>query len=219
MGVFASINMIKLGEHRIKPLVKIVIMTVLISLGGSLGGCTIHKTIKSTDIIPQLQTGSPLKSISPKVFLFKEFKDIRGNDPFFVMKIDFNETKLDQTASSVIIRAIAGEFERNGHKCIMGKQPSKSDFIIEGTVYKFGLLIGSGVSGVKMTGNVALKLTISSASGEVRVLTKNYEGEYYFSSAMGVPYWKWKDILKQATHDMIKEISTDSELLEFLEKT
>ena len=53
-------------------------------------GCATNYTIKGLDI-PQMQTGSLLKGVSPKIFAFKGFKDVRWGDSYLVFKkIDYS---------------------------------------------------------------------------------------------------------------------------------
>ena len=192
--------------------VAVMAVTVIIA------GCV--TTIKTKDI-QQLQTGSPLKSINPKIFAFKEFKDIRGTEPSLVWKLGGRDVILDMPAATVVATAIKRELERNGHTCVMDTPESKANFVIEGAVYKYLLRADSGFFTTKIIGNVAVKLTVSAVSDVKKVLTKSYEGEYYLSSNNSNPVPtlnSWVAISNQALLEMVKEISTDSELIEFLEK-
>lgn len=161
-------------------------------------GCT-HIILKSSEI-PILQTGSPLRGVSPKIFAFKDFRDVRGRDPYFMHP----GHKLEQPAATVVAIAIRKELERNGHTCIVYSAQSKSDFIIEGSVYKFGVWEGA---------TVAVKLTVTPVPPKEGFLTNTYEGGAPWR--IGVSETKH---LKQALLAMVKEMSTDPELIAFLEK-
>lgn len=191
--------------------VAVMAVTVIIA------GCAMTMTIKTKDI-PQLQTGSPLKSINPKRFAFKEFKDIRGREPSLVGKIKALEFNLDMPAATVLAAAIKRELERNGHACVADTPESKANFIIEGAVYKYWLKEDASFSAATIIGNVAVKLTVSSVSDEKKVMTKSYEGEYYLSAGFGVRPGSCDAVLNQALLGMVKEISTDPELIAFIEK-
>lgn len=194
-------------------------------------GCATNYTIKGLDI-PQMQTGSLLKGVSPKIFAFKGFKDVRWGDSYLVFKkIDYSffsglivsTMALDQPAAAIISMAIKRELERNGHKCIRNSDETKSDFIIEGTVYKFGLIRDNSFLIEKVTGNVAVKLTIVNFSDDKRVLTKNYEGEYHLSGGRignegTEPWQEYEKILHQSLWNMLKELSNDPELIDFIGK-
>jgi hypothetical protein len=191
-----------------KPAAVMVILFILV-------GCT--HIIKSTDLLPE-PTGSPLKSVSPKTFVFKEFRDVRGvADPLFFFKAPGNEWRLEQPPATLIATTIKKEFEINGHTCVGDMQQSKSDYIVEGSVYKYGVM-DYGPLRLKtiVIATVAVKLTVSSVSGVKRVFTKNYEGKYSLSSAWGVK--RIYELLKPALLAMVKEISTDPELIAFIEK-
>lgn len=178
-------------------------------------GCT--HTIKSNEISVS-QAGSPMKAVRPKTFAFKEFKDIRGTDPFLVAKVGVHKFKLDQPAATVVATMIRKELQRNGHMCVIDLPQAKSDFIIEGTVYKCWFTTEQvGFFSKKVTANVAVKLAVSPVSPGKGVLTKSYEGEYHLAGVT-VGMEKGKDILDQAILAMLKEMSTDPELIAFLEK-
>ncbi len=179
-----------------------------------IAGCAI--TIK-TDDIQQLQSGSPLKSINPKIFAFKEFKDIRGLKPSYVGTIRFSKINLDVPTATVVATAIKRELERNGHVCVVDKPGSKANFVIEGVVYKYWIREDSSFFTVKIIGDVAIKLTVSAVANDKNVLIRNYAGEYYLSSGFGVPRNSWEAISNQALLEMVKEISTDPEFIGFIE--
>jgi len=185
-------------------------------------GCA--HTIRSADI-PLLQTGSPLKGIKPKTFAFKEFRDARsrGTDALWVGQIAALKQKIDQPVAVVVGMAIRKELERNGHICIDYSPQPKADFIIEGTVFKYWFYVERGGTAFVLTsrfvGNVAVKLTVSNTSPDKGVLIKSYEGESLTDIFMAHPRGKAALVtLSQAQLAMVKEISTDSELIEFLEK-
>jgi hypothetical protein len=180
-------------------------------------GCTHIHTMKKDDI-SVLQTGSPLKGVAPKTFAFKEFRDARGKgmDPYLVLQLDsYNLWKLEQPATAFVAMAIRRELERNGHTCITYSEQSKSDFIVEGSVYKYWILYDPGLVLVKFHANIGAKITVSPASAENRVLTKTYEGD---ATTRRLPGERWKTILNQALLMMLKEFSTDPDLVAFLEK-
>jgi uncharacterized lipoprotein YajG len=182
-----------------------------------LAGCT--HAIKS-DEISSLRTGSPLKSVRPRTFAFKEFVDVRGNDAFVVAKGGGHKWKLDQPVATVVATAIRKELERNGHTCVMDSPQSKSDFIIEGSVYKFWISTGGGGFAshtVIVRANVAVKLTVGPVSPEKGALTKSYEGEYQLA-AFYISLETRKDILNQALLAMVKQMSTDPELIALVGK-
>jgi len=194
-------------------------LLTLIAISLILQGCMMMShTIASADLLPQVQAGSPLKSVSPKTFAFKEFGDTRNiSDPLLLMEAPFHKYKLDQPPAILVAEAIKKELERNGHICIDYSPQSKADFIIEGTVYKYWSFYTSIAWTYNSTANVAVKLTVSPFSGDKRVFIKNYEGEYVLNKATYSPK-EVKEVLSQALMEMLKEISTDSELIEFIEK-
>jgi len=179
-------------------------------------GCTRTYTMKKDEMISILQTGSPLKGIAPKTFAFKEFRNARGrgmDDPYLVLRFGVEKFVLEQPTTAVVAMAIRKELERNGHTCITYSPQSKSDFLVEGSLYKYEILLNIGAYA-----EVGANITVSSASAENRLLTKTYEGDYRMVKSGGIGGGKWKTLLNQALLAMLKELSTDPDLVAFLEK-
>ncbi len=183
-------------------------------------GCTY--TLKSNDV-PILETGSPLKGIRPKTFAFKEFRDARGTvrgtfgevlnvskDPYLFKKEGIDTCRLDQLPTSFVATVIRKELERNSHTCITYSAQSNPDFIIEGSVYKFGPKSG----GRGHVAQVAVKLTVNPIFPGKEVLIKTYEGQ----GAPDFHLYACKTPLHRALLAMVKEMSTDLDLIAFLEK-
>jgi hypothetical protein len=189
----------------------------LVILSLLLGGCA--ATIKSSRV-PLLQSGSPLKSISPKVFAIKEFDNASGVKPGVIWSIGMgHKVVLDDPVEVIVSDAIRNELERNGQKCIGGDLHSNTDFLVEGTVYKYSHaqdVRNMGFS-IEVKGTVAVKLTVSRVSQHEEFFTKNYEGTSTKSSAVLTENDR-VETLNEALMDMVKKISTDEELISFLEK-
>jgi hypothetical protein len=173
-------------------------LVAVLALAILLVGCT--QTLKSKKI-SGLKTGSPLKGIAPKIFAFKEFRDVRQVDPYRLS--EFNRIKLDKPLADLIAMVIRKELERNGHTCITYSAQSKADFIIEGSVYK-PVYIFDATAGVK--------LTIYPVSSEKRVFIKAY-------GSAGIGHaGDLKEQVDWLLLPLVKEMSTDPELIAFLEK-
>jgi hypothetical protein len=151
------------------------------------------------------------------MFAFKEFKDTRmTTDPLFLVRsISLAEVKLDQPPSTVVSMAIRKEFERNGHRCIDYSPQSKADFVVEGTVFTYWLGLETEFSISTATGNVGVKLRVSSVPNDKLFFMRNYEG--VFSRKILTDY-ALKGILFQAQLAMIRQISSDPKMIEFLNK-
>jgi hypothetical protein len=115
---------------------------------------------------------------------------------------------LDEPPASLVAMVIRKELERNGHKCIVYSAQSNPDFIIEGSVYRFQIEMGRPSVTV-----VAVKLTVSPVSPGKEVLIKTSEGKARYSS-----YYTYKTSVNLALLAMVKEFSTDPDLIAFLEK-
>jgi len=169
-------------------------LAAAVAVTAALAGCF---NMKASEI-STLKTGSPLKGVRPKTFAFKEFKDTRGIDPYHV----WGGYKLDQPAASVVAMVIRKELERNGHRCVAYSAQANRDFIIEGSVSAYSVLV------------VGVKMTVNSVSPEKGMITKTYEGEVR-GSYNG---YTWNTKFNHALLAMVKEMSTDPDLIAFLEK-
>jgi uncharacterized lipoprotein YajG len=189
-------------------------LVAVMAVSNALLGCSITHTLKSADI-PQLQVGSPLKGVQPAIFAFKEFRDVR-DDNEMIWDVGIHKYRLDQPAAIVVATAIRKELERNGHTCVMESSQSNSDFVVEGTVYKYFLTMDSGGLIAFVNGNVATKLKITSNHADKKEFVKNYEGKY-LRSGFRFSFDEMLGISTQALLEMVKEMSTDPELVEFIQ--
>jgi uncharacterized lipoprotein YajG len=91
----------------------------------------------------------------------------------------------------------------------------KADFIVDGKIYKMSIQNIHGMWTMTQIANAGVKLTINREPSDSGVFEKSYEGEYTSQSAVlsGLT-----EKLGQAVLSMIKEISTDLELIEFIKK-
>ena len=183
---------------------------VVVTVSFMVAGCSVPYTMKTSEIA-MLQTGTPLKSVPPKIFAFKEFIDTRGGNPYLYYYWMFHKYKLDKPAATFAALATRKELERNGHTCIAYSPESKSDFIIEGSVTKFSFM---EIRGRGVMAYVSVKLTVSPASPGKGFLSKIYEGE---STRFRFNHDE-KDRMNEAMLAMVKEMSTDPELIALLEK-
>lgn len=182
-------------------------------------GCTY---VLKTSEIPTLQTGSPLRGVAPKTFAFKEFKDVRNvTDPLLIRDAGLipgtHTYILEQPPAVLVAMWMKKELERNGHKCVTFSSDVKADFIVDGSIYKYEFILISGITGTHAA-NTAVKIMISRVPTATGVFIKNYNGSFNGSpNSLG-----WLDVFKdafdRANLSMIKEISTDTELIEFIKK-
>jgi len=135
-------------------------------------------------------------------------------DPRLVMTGPGNKYMLEDPPSTLTAGKIRDELQRNGHVCINYTLDAKADFIIEGSVYKYSVSRAIGYIAQTFTGYTAVKLTVRRVSDN-GVFIKSYEGKY---KAGSISHSAWSTALTQATLTMIKEISTDTELVDFIEK-
>jgi hypothetical protein len=188
----------------------ISIMTLLPLLG-----CTHVGNITET---PVLQMGSPLRGLAPKTFAFKEFKDIRRvDDPSIMIKVGVHTYLLDQLPAIFIADRIKKEFERNGHKCVDASSQVKADFIVDGVIFKFSVNNYQRFFEMNQVANTGVKLTINRVSIDSGVFSKSYEGEFNNTSQIATQD-KFLLALGQAVLSMLKNMSTDLELIEFIKK-
>jgi hypothetical protein len=173
--------------------------------------------IKTSDM-PGLQAGSPLKSIGSKTFMINEFKDISlriSDDPLVIKKAGVHTWKLEQPPETVVASVVRKELERNGHKCIAPSSAKKADYIIDGTIFKFYPTFLPQAFSIRYISEIAVKLTVSRIPASSGVFVKQYQGTY--DAEEGHVAYLTKPV-QQTLLNMIKEISTDQDLIEFLQK-
>jgi len=220
----------KAAWTRLSKVAAVTAITIMLS------GCGTDRVYYKAADMPRFQTGSPLTGVRPKTFAFKEFRDVRdigmlnefafrgfsdvtGSDASLLFKVVNTEFRLEEPVANVVTAAIKKELERNGHTCIGYAQQSNADFIVEGSIYNYSFNMTSLYFTKQMTGNVAVKLTVGNKSADKGVLTKCYVGEYQFeTNAPTGGYGTGYEVLGLAQMAMVKEISTDPELVEFLDK-
>ncbi|MBL7075797.1 hypothetical protein ISS37_11235 [candidate division KSB1 bacterium] len=175
-------------------------------------GCT--HILKTSDF-STLQTGSPLRGVPSKTFAFKEFKRVRNvDDPALVAQVGAHTLVLDQPITTFVANQIRKELERNGHKFVNISSDVKADFIVEGSIYDFTYRVQQRLFSTNQTAHTGVKIMISCIPTEKGVFMKSYEGAYTTGGGLA----GWKSSLNQALVAMIKEISTDTELVEFIKK-
>lgn len=186
-----------------------------------LTGCSITHVL-NIDMSP-LQTGSPLREVPSKTFLFYEFEDVRATDEV-MNNWGAHHYQLDKSAGIVVGESIRQEFERNGHKCVSASSQSNIDYIVKGKISKYWFRWIKHEPRKTVT-TLVVELTVSDPNANSkRVYSKTYEGDYRFtghkSYNAGYDYQGkvFTQLLKRALMQIVIEISTDSDLIEFLEK-
>lgn len=197
------------GRKMDRKRIHFVILSVMALLTAFIAGCT-H--IVKTNDFSGFQAGSPLSSIKPKIFAFNEFKDSRvsgDDDPSVFTKNAGHIFKLDQSPASMAASALQKELKRNGHECISFSTNVKSDFIVDGTIFKFTVMSRPRLFHVEHSSKIAMKLSVSRVPVSNGLFVKSYQGEYESKEGSGIEYLG--NNIQQSLLTMIKEISTDQE--------
>ena len=198
--------------YGIPVLATLLIVTLVLS------GCIPAAVINTMDM-PGLQSGSPLKSIESRTFVINEFEDIRIkiNDDKRLMRPEARTWRLDQDPATLVSKAVRNELERNGHKTVDYSPDAKSDYVIDGTVFKFSSIVNAGTWSGTVTSTIGLKLTVSRVPNSRGVFVKTYQG-VYASKEGSTPTKPMTISIREALLMMVKDISTDQELIEFLQQ-
>jgi hypothetical protein len=184
----------------------IIIVMVLSCFG--LSGCT--WTIVTAKQAP-LQTGSALKLVKPLKVCIKDFQDMRGMQKD-VVHYNF---KLDKPIATWVHDTIQREFERNGHTCLKPDKEGEADIVVEGLVYRYSIDFQVGIYMSKMVSNVGVKMSIKAVRDPNHVFTKKYDGNSFVNS-MSMPLETVSEGQNEALLNMVKDFTTDQELLDFL---
>jgi uncharacterized lipoprotein YajG len=150
-----------------------------------------------------------------------EFQDVRGLAPNFVgvwtTALSDHKYNLDKPVSQVVRDSIQSEFERNGHICLGTGQQSQADIVIEGSVYEYMFSFQTMVGRQEMAGHVGVKVSVKAVSRPNDLLSKKYDGNYTENGllwSMDAPH----KVLNEARLNMLKELTTDQEFLDFLKR-
>jgi uncharacterized lipoprotein YajG len=182
-----------------------------------IAGC-VTNVLRVNDI-PSLQAGSPLRSVNSKTFAFKEFKDIRNvDDPSLLMRWSVTRSdRYEEPPATLVSILLKKELTRNGHKCVTYSSGVIADFIVEGSFYKNFLVMKQGVFTNLYTTMMGVKLMLSCIPSEKGVFVKSYEGDSTIPGTLG-QLEVAKISARETLLSMIKEISSDLEMIEFLNK-
>lgn len=163
-----------------------------------------------------LQTGSPLKSVSPTNFIIHPFEDTREEEASTIRSFNVNR-KTDKPIAKVVEDAIKKELQRNGHKFLESSSTDNKAIVIEGTVYQFSLASTPGILYMTLSGDVAVKITAYPSNQPDNMFIKKYKGHY--SGEWIAPRQKEPLVMNEALLEMISEFTTDEEFIMFLNKT
>lgn len=183
----------------------IVVLTVL-------SGCSATMSAKD---IPSLQTPSPLTGSRSQSFALHPFNDQQNMASPVILQVAFNKLTLEESPAAMTTAALRRELERTGHRPIQDGQPSKGDFLIEGTVTQCSLRRDIGNSLTTITGNVEMAITVRPVAGGKKTFTKRYRG-YHFINGPDLPPKIWKEVLSQAIAESITRLSMDRDLAAFI---
>jgi len=156
---------------------------------------------RPTAEITNLETGSPLRAVAPKVFCVEKVTDPKTPT---------------SNLGTTVAEALKRELIRNGQKCVATKEPGV-DFVISGTILGCGVGINHYALSSKIEANAALDMVVTSQRTPQRVFKKTYRGESYMSGVFLVPEGrKMSDCRDEALLNVVKEFSTDPEVIDFL---
>jgi uncharacterized lipoprotein YajG len=202
-----------------KVFIDIVLVILYILTFCTISGCLPPAVIITKDM-PGLKSGSPLRGIESKIFVVNEFQDIRTHsDDKRVMWPHKRTWRLDQDPADLVTQAVKKELERNGHQTLgFVDNLKKHDFVIDGTVYKFHSNVKSAVWSIILDSTIGIKLTVMRVPKSRGVFVKTYQGSYVFEGGP-TPTDPMTISIREALFMVVKDISTDQELIEFLQQS
>jgi hypothetical protein len=185
-------------------------------IAGLLLASCVHEVLRTSEMSPPLSR-SLLNEIPPKTFAFQEFKDIRGNEnPVRMMKLGRDTYDLEDPPATLVALWVRQELERNGHRVLPDSPAVKSDFIVQGTVYRFSVQRHVDLVSITWAAEIGVRLTISRVPADTGTLAKSYQGNHALTGVFVKGFWK--TVINQALMAMIQEMSTDPELMAFLRR-
>jgi uncharacterized lipoprotein YajG len=180
--------------------------------------------------IPKLEGGSILRQIDSLTFIINEVKDGR---PELIKTVLFNKgdgshdivnssydprlVGIEPRVKDIVAQAITAELMRNGHKMLGPKNLGNADVVIDITIQKYWCQTVTGFWTVNYKGRVETFVKMAMPLDSDEVFTKTYGGSYDDIPALA-GFGPIKGVLNEALLNMIKDFTTDPELLDFLQK-
>ena len=174
-------------------------------------------TIKM-ETTPELKVGSPLSGIQPITFLIKSFRDEVGE---VVSVSGVGVVKIDKSANQLFSQAITAELRRNGHTVLLHENDGKADIIIDGVVKKYLIEFRHSSWSTKAFSNAEVEMTLKKSADATEGVSKLYKSSYECDGALNNPHLfedRWRNCLHEALLDIVKDFSTDPDLLDMLKK-
>jgi hypothetical protein len=194
----------------------LLIYTLTILSAVMLTGCASKSFNLIQDDLPQSQTGSLLKGVHNSTFALNELSDTRGTDSTCIGLFFDSKILLNRPVASVVSDMIKKEFKRNGHSFIETTSSSSPDYIVEGSVSKYWFIfLNDYYANHRWIGTVGVELKIVSRKDNKRVYRKYYRGEF-MKRGDGKIENLVVGIMDQALLSMVRDISSDQELADFI---
>ncbi len=177
-------------------------------------------TQSDLDVVYNLENvkRGPLSSLQPLNIEIAEFVDKRPERDNIGYKRDGFGNKggkivTNEPVPQIVREALITEFKKNGHHVVSG---DKRDVYVSGRIntFFFDMQTGWTIEFMGMV-NVDLKVT-KSKTGEV-LLTRTYQGNYS-EKCLGGLEGTWERVMSIALERMVRQASTDTELIEALRK-
>ena len=162
------------------------------------------------ETIPELKVGSPLSGVKPVTFYVKRFGDEVG-EMIEVIPVGHAKgfIKIDIPANQLFSQAIANELKRNGHTVFLYENDGKADIIVDGVAKKYLIEFPISTFHSRNTGYAEAEITLIKISDATESMSKLYRGSFDCRTVD-------RTCLYETLLDMVKDFSTDPDLLEFV---
>jgi uncharacterized lipoprotein YajG len=158
----------------------------------------------------------PLSTVKSMTLDIQEFGDKRPDkyrigykrNGYGMQTADITTVK---PVSQVVKEALVAEFSKNGH--LIG--PADSQLIISGDITSFWFDYQIGFWTIQFMGTVGIDLKVTDkATGDV-LYSRSYQGHYNEESLGGLE-GTWQRVMNTALEQMVRDVSTDSKLIDLL---
>lgn len=181
-----------------------------------LGGCAFTKATLNVGYTDAMATRGPLSSVTPRRIDVGAFADKRPETERIGYKRNMYGTKTadivtTKPVSDIVKDALATEFRKNGHDVTTANR----DLVLSGDITTFWFEFQVNFWSVEFFGTSAVTLNVVDGKSGTTLLTRNYQGHYTEKSGGGLDA-TWERVMNEALQRMVREISTDVQLIRVL---
>ncbi|MFZ2446092.1 MAG: YajG family lipoprotein [Syntrophobacteraceae bacterium] len=182
------------------------------------GGCAFTQANLNVKYDSEAARVGPLSSVKSVTLDIQDLVDKRPDKNRIGYKRNgFGQQTADiitaKPVPQIVKEALAAEFSKNGHLV----SPTGSSLILSGDVSSFWFDVQVGFWTLQFMGTVGMDLKVVDRDTGNVLYTRSYQGHYNEESLGGLE-GTWERVMNTALERMVRDVSTDSRLVEILKQ-